>query len=334
MRVTLHPSQNSFECNAEETLLAAGLRANIILPHACKNGFCGACKCRVITGTVHTDSYSPSALSEEELQNGHTLLCRARADNDIELALGQPSPPRHIDPKIFPARVHSISKPATDIAVINLRIPRNEDFDFIPGQYIDIILPDNKYRSYSIASFDPVNRLIELHVRKIAGGLFSAQIHDSLKDGDMLRFRGPQGGFILEDSCRPVILAATGTGFAPIKAMLSALQLQTPSRTVHFYWGNRIKSDLYAGAELTNLAQRESWFRFTPILSRTDGRETWPGATGHIQEAVKHDYPNLSEFEAYACGSPNMITDLRTTLLSIGLAPEHFHADPFYAPSR
>lgn len=330
--ITLHPSCKQFECAEEETILDGALRADIWLPHACKDGSCGACKGKVVSGAISLDDHLPAALTEAEKAQGYTLFCRAHPVGDVEIESSELDELRHIEVKTLPARVESICRVSPDVAVLTLRLPKTEIFKFLPGQYIDILLPDGGKRSYSIASADAANNLIELHVRRVPCGVFSNRVHESLKEKDMLRFRGPLGTFFIRaNSAKPIIMVATGTGFAPIKSMLEQASKNENMPPVHFYWGCRSKADIYMLAAMQALAAQMPWLEFIPVLSRPLPEDNWQGRTGRVQSALLIDFNDFSGMDVYACGSPAMIEEVKSLMLAKGLAQKDFYADPFYS---
>src|SRR3546814_21026011 len=103
--------------------------------------------------------------------------------------------------------------------------------------------------------------MIELHVRHVAGGGFTSRVSDQLQVGERLRIEGPLGTFVpREDSERPMIFMAGGTGFAPVKAVLEHFIALGTRRSIQLYWGARSEADLY----LRTLA--EQWARELPNL--------------------------------------------------------------------
>ncbi|HET7669968.1 MAG TPA: FAD-binding oxidoreductase, partial [Burkholderiales bacterium] len=234
-----------------------------------------------------------------------------------------------VRPRIIPCRVERLEKPAPDVAVIGLRLPMNENFRFLAGQYIDMLLKDGKRRSYSLATKpDPGGvTALEIHVRATPGGLFTEHVFNKLKVRDLLRFEGPLGSFYLrEDSEKPIVMVASGTGFAPIKSIIE-LALEKgleKKRPMTLYWGCRVKQDLYM------LDQAQSWtrpgFKFIPVLSD----EQWSGRTGFVHRAVMEDFPDMTGVQVYACGAPVMVESARKDFsLNCRLPVEEFFADSF-----
>ncbi|MBY0378783.1 MAG: 2Fe-2S iron-sulfur cluster binding domain-containing protein, partial [Burkholderiales bacterium] len=240
-KVTIRPDNISFDAKDEESILATALQHNFNLPHGCKNGLCGACKCKVTSGNILLDEYNKIVLSDEEINQGYTLLCKAHPINDVELFI--PELLNGFPIKIIPAKVISVKK-INNIAIVKMKTPQNQKFGFYAGQYIDIIV-NGKNRSYSIANACYDNGEVEAHVKYHSGGVFSEFVWNRLKEGDILRFKGPLGNFKLRKSDNPVIFVCTGTGFAPVKSFLEEYAKEHTYREMYLYWGNREVKDFY-----------------------------------------------------------------------------------------
>ncbi|MDR1849206.1 MAG: CDP-6-deoxy-delta-3,4-glucoseen reductase [Zoogloeaceae bacterium] len=328
-QITLMPSGIAFAADANETLLEAALRQDILLPHGCKHGACGTCKGSVLSGAADPGKYLPHALSDTEREAGKILFCAAHAKSDLTLDCPQASMSARIHPKSLPVRIEHLEKVAEDIILLRLRLPASETFTFRAGQYLDFLLTENRRRSFSIANAPESGDFIELHIRRIRGGFFTTWLFETAKVKDILQIEGPYGSFFLhEASEKPAILMATGTGFAPIKSMVEWSLAQNHCRPLHFYWGSRHASGLYARALPERWAAEHSHLRFTPVLFKS--APDWEGRTGSIEEVVAADYPDLSTFEVYACGSPEMVETAQQTLLERCRLPESaFYADAF-----
>ena len=221
---------------------------------------------------------------------------------------------------------------AGDVAVIRLQLPANQNLQYRAGQYVEFILRDGARRSYSMANAPhTLPGQIELHIRHMPGGKFTDHVFGALKEKDILRMEGPFGSFFLrEDSDKPIVLLASGTGFAPIKAILEHLQFKAITRPAVLYWGCRSKADLYlhdwaveAAAQMPNLS-------YVPVLSAAKPEDGWTGRTGLVHQAVMHDHPNLMEWQVYACGAPIMVESAKHDfVLKCGLPDDEFYADAF-----
>ncbi|GHU39879.1 CDP-6-deoxy-delta-3,4-glucoseen reductase [Betaproteobacteria bacterium] len=328
-QITLQPSGATCTAEADETLLDAALRQGISIPYGCKTGACGACKASILSGEVDLGAYQPHALNEQEIAAGKALLCCAKAKSDVRVENRQASRASEIPVKLMPTRVEAMEKRAPDVITLNLRLPASETFTFRAGQYIDILLPDGQRRSYSLANAPEQTGALELHIRRVPNGHFTGQVFERMKVKDILRFEGPHGGFYLREACdKPVILLASGTGFAPVKSIVEHAILQNSRRPLHIYWGCRKEIDLYLTALPAAWAAEHAHIRYTPVLSEPDA--DWQGRTGFVHQAVLADYPDLSGHEVYACGAPPMIDAARKDFANIGKLPEEaFFSDAF-----
>ena len=328
-QITVQPSGATFTCEAGETLLEAALRQGLIVPYGCKDGACGACKGTIREGSVDLGRYQPGALSGDEIDAGKALLCTARATSDLVIENRQITRADAIQIKTLPARVEKLEKRAPDVIELHLRLPASEKFQFRAGQYIDFLLKDGKRRSYSLANAPEKEGVLELHIRLVPGGLFTEQVFGTMKVKDILRFEGPHGGFFLrEESTKPVILLASGTGFAPIKSIVEHALAQGSSRPLHIYWGCRKQADLYMNTLPEDWAGKYPHIQYTPVLSEPE--DGWTGRTGFVHQAVMADYPSLAGHQIYACGAPVMIDAARKDFITqCALPEEEFFSDAF-----
>lgn len=329
--VEVLPSQKQFECEADDTILSAALRANVILPYGCKDGACGSCKAELLEGQVDYGTYQARALSEEERVRGKVLTCCAKPLSAIKLKVRELSGLGDIPVKKMPCRLQSIEKPAADVAVLKLQLPANEVLQFNAGQYIEFMLRDGSRRSYSLANAPYQEGGIELHVRHMPGGLFTDHVFTTMKEREILRFEGPFGTFFLrDDSTKPVVLLASGTGFAPIKSLLEQAFFKNSTREFVLYWGARTKADLYRMELPLQWTQTHSNFRFVPVLSDATPECAWSGRTGFVHQAVMADFPDLSGHQVYACGAPIVVESAqRDFSQACGLPADEFFADSF-----
>jgi CDP-4-dehydro-6-deoxyglucose reductase len=322
MKVTLQPSGHSFEVLEGQNIVQAGLAAGYMLPYSCRAGVCRTCRGTLLEGKVDYGMVHETYLPESDKAKGLALLCQAKPLTDVVVEVREV---QGVRPRMIPCRVEKLDKPAPDVAVIGLRLPMNENFRFLAGQYIDFLLKDGKRRSYSLATRpDPAGvTALEIHVRHTPGGLFTDHVFGNLKVRELLRFEGPLGSFYLrEDSDRPIVMLASGTGFAPIRAMCEYAAEKKISRPITLYWGARLKRDLY----MLELARSWPHVKFVPVLSD----EKWDGRTGFVHCAVMEDFPDLSGVQVYACGAPIVVDSARRDFSAqCKLPPDEFYADSF-----
>jgi CDP-4-dehydro-6-deoxyglucose reductase len=304
------------------------------LPYGCKDGACGSCKCRVLQGRVIHGAHQLKALSVAEEENGYALTCCGAPQTDLVLEARTVFGAGEIPVRKLPTRVTSIDKPAPDVAIVRLQLPASDSLRYHAGQYIDFILRDGERRSYSMANAPHTQGdkpWIELHIRHLPGGLFSDQVFGSMKPKDILRIEGPFGTFFLrEESTKPIVLLASGTGFAPIKALIEHLQFKRIDRPAVLYWGCRRRVDLYQHEWALQAAADRPHLRYEPVLSEAQPSDDWSGRQGLVHEAVMADIGDLSGHQVYACGAPVMVDAARRDFTArCGLPEDEFYADAF-----
>jgi CDP-4-dehydro-6-deoxyglucose reductase len=305
-QVTVRPSGHTFEVDADETILAAALRQGVGLPYGCKNGACGSCKGSVTDGTFVQGEHADRALSRQEALEGKALFCCTNATSDLTIVCREVQGAGDIPVRKMPVRVTSMTRLATDVMALRLQLPATERMQFLAGQYVEFILRDGKRRSYSIASAPHEEGPLELHIRHMPGGVFTDYVfgarpdQTAMKERDILRFEGPLGSFFLrEDSDKPIILLASGTGFAPIKAIVEHAAFQKIDRPITLYWGGRRPADLYMRELCEQWAATMPHFTFVPVVSDALPEDGWTGRSGFVHLAVMADHADLSAHEVY-----------------------------------
>jgi CDP-4-dehydro-6-deoxyglucose reductase len=371
VRVRLFKSDISFSVARDQSVLDAGLGASLNLPHSCKGGNCGSCRARLLEGEIYYPNGPPLGLSDGEVADGLVLLCQARARSDLAIEIREISTPDQAVIKRLPARVERAVPLSHDVMGLYLRLPAAEDFHFDAGQYIDIMLPGGRRRSFSMASPPHDSRLLELHVRRVAGGEFSAPLFDGNAQTALLTIEGPLGHFvyrpatpraaapevaapgvapyaavpsIIAPGVAPMLLVGGGTGLAPLLSIMRHVAENGIERDMTLYWGVRSERDLYAHATLEELARRRAGLspagdkvalqarvRYVPVLSEPSPE--WRGARGFVHEAVMRDIHDLQRYDVYAAGPPAMIAAVRDEFGRRGVAANRLFFDSFdYAP--
>ncbi|MPS27242.1 2Fe-2S iron-sulfur cluster-binding protein [Pigmentiphaga sp.] len=322
-QVLIEETGACFGVDDGESVLAAALRADIPFPHECTFGNCGSCRFRLCQGEVAYDE-PPPALSDEEARAGYALGCQAhpRSDLRISIAAGAADFPPS---RVCEARIVEIG--AWNPDTTRLVLQADGDLPYVPGQHLGILLPDGRTRNFSMAA-PPSDGRIELQIRRIPGGAFTGQGLAALRPGDVLRIEAPLGTFCYHfRDYRPLLMAATGTGLAPVKAIVESLLDDGDTPPIHLYWGQRAESDLYLLDTIAGWASRLDDFTFVPVLSRPG--PDWTGRSGYVQHAIAADFDDLSEHACYLCGSPAMILDAKRTLLELGASAAHLYTDSF-----
>lgn len=325
---TLHTRQgHSFSAQDGESILDAAARHGVQLPYSCRTGRCSTCKCQLIEGDTLA-LQDELGLSPEEKKNGWILSCVRTARSDALLSVQDLGGIRLPESKTLPCRIDALTRVRDDVLLVRLRLPPHQDFQFLAGQYIEVIGPEGQRRSYSLAGAKVHDQRIELHIRCVPGGYLSRYWFEQAQTNDLLRLKGPMGTFFLRQGAgMDWLFLATGTGIAPVKAMLESMDQLTPAlqpRSVSVYWGGRTTDDLYWTPD-THAGSH----RFVPVLSRA--HSDWQGARGYVQDRACEDFPDLSNAMVYACGSNVMIHDAQEKMLSRGLPSTRFFSDAFVA---
>ncbi|PXW94173.1 CDP-4-dehydro-6-deoxyglucose reductase [Sphaerotilus hippei] len=330
--VTVQPAGRQFEVARDEAILAGAIRQGVGLPYGCKDGACGSCKCTLLEGRVIHGAHQASALSAEDEARGLVLTCCATPQTDVVLESRQVTAVGQFPVLKMPVRVMSLERKAADVVVLRLQLPATQSFQYHAGQYVEFILRDGARRSYSMASAPEVAAgVMELHLRHMPGGRFTDQVFGTMKEKDILRLEGPYGSFFLrEDSDAPVVLLASGTGLAPIKAIVEHMKAAGLQRCTRLYWGCRSRADLYLHDWVQAAAAELPWLEYIPVLSNAQAEDAWTGRAGLVHEAVMGDLPDLSGHQVYACGAPIMVSSARRDFVArCGLPAEAFFADSF-----
>ncbi|MBQ0958973.1 CDP-6-deoxy-delta-3,4-glucoseen reductase [Ideonella sp. 4Y11] len=333
-RITLTPSERHFDVARDEPILNAAIRSGIGLPYGCKDGACGSCKSRLLDGRVIHGAHAEKALSAAEEAQGLVLTCCATPQTDCVVEARSVTGAGEHPVVKLPGRVLAMERLAPDVMRLRVQLPANQAFGYHAGQYIEFILRDGSRRAYSMANA-PHNLgtppSIELHLRHLPGGLFTDQVFSTMKEKDIVRMEGPFGSFFLrEDSAAPIILLASGTGLAPIKALIERLQQQGITRPATLYWGCRSRRDLYLHDWADATAAQMPNLRYVPVLSEPGPEDGWRGRTGLVHQAVMADHPDLSGHQVYACGLPAMVDAAQRDFTGrCGLPAEQFFADSF-----
>ncbi|MBL0719359.1 CDP-6-deoxy-delta-3,4-glucoseen reductase [Piscinibacter sp. Jin2] len=331
--VTLQPSGRQFQVARDEPVLAAAIREGVGLPYGCRDGACGSCKSRLLEGRVIHGAHQLKALTVEEEEAGWMLSCCATPQCDLLVEARSVPGAGEFPVQKVPVRVRALEKPTADVAILHLQLPATSRFQYHPGQYVEFILRDGARRSYSMANAPAAEGAaadagLELHIRHMPGGKFTDHVFGAMKEKDILRMEGPFGSFYLREGSKPIVLLASGTGFAPIQAIVQHMRAKGIDRPAVLYWGGRRAADLYrddwareAAAALPNL-------HYVPVLSEAE--PGWTGRTGFVHEAVMADLPDLSGHEVYACGAPVMVSAAqRDFILQCRLPDDAFFADSF-----
>ena len=329
--VSIQPSNHQFTAKPDESILQGALNSGIGLPYGCRNGACGSCKGKLVSGTVDYGKHSVTALSDAEKAEGKALFCCARPLSDVVIEARVFDATKDFQVKILPSRVQTIERVAPDVVVVSLKLPANERLQFLAGQYIEFLLKEGKRRSYSMANAPHDDAFVQLHIRHMPGGHFTDHAFAKMKERDILRFEGPLGSFFLrEDSDKPMIMVASGTGFAPVKAVIEHSIHREFKRPITLYWGGRRPHDIYMMDLCKGWAAAHAHITFIPVVSDALPEDNWSGRSGFVHRAVMEDFADMSTHQVYACGAPVVVDSARKDFIGqCDLPEDEFYADSF-----
>jgi CDP-4-dehydro-6-deoxyglucose reductase len=329
-QVSIRNTGHSFQAEEGQTVLQAAAAAGLVIPYGCRDGACGSCKGKLIEGRLDYGRYSEKVLTHEERASGYALFCQAKPLGDVVIEAREVRKAGDIQIRILPARVQKIERPVEDVAILQLKLPASERLQFLPGQYLDILLKDGARRSFSMGN-TPDDEFVQLHIRHVPGGAFTDHVFHNMKERDILRFEAPLGNFYLrEESAKPIVLVASGTGFAPIKSIIESSLQRGLARPMTLYWGGRRPADLYMNELPLKWAGENAGFAYVPVISDALPEDKWTGRSGFVHRAVMEDYPDLSGYQVYACGVPVMVNAARADFVAkCGLPEEEFFCDSF-----
>jgi CDP-4-dehydro-6-deoxyglucose reductase, E3 len=321
-------SGKNFQSSDGVSILESAAKSQVNLPYSCKTGRCSSCKCKVISGETKV-LFSELGLTEADKSDGWILSCARAATTDVVLLVEDLGGVAIPAAKTIACRISSLEKLAPNVIKVVVRLPPGAILNFIPGQHLDVIGPGGVRRSYSLANAPKTDNTLEFHIRAVENGVMTYYWFSQAKVNDLLRLHGPKGTFFMRNLARrDLIFLATGTGIAPVKAMLEALPSlshnQSP-RSVSVLWGGRNERDLYF-----KLEELPGTFQYTPVLSRSTN---WKGARGYIQDVLLRYKSDFSNCSVYACGSDAMIQSAKDVLIANGLPSQYFYSDAFVCSS-
>lgn len=316
----------SFCCESNNTIFEGAKKVGIILEHSCLSARCRSCAVKIISGNT-IDKFDDLVLSNEDKLNHWTLSCNAFPLSDVVLDVEDLGEIQIFDKVILPAKIQSICMLNENVLKLIIRFPPNTNFGFNSGQYVNIIRGEIK-RSYSISNSYQLDGMLTFFIKKYKNGLMSNYLFEIAKVNDLLRVEGPLGSFFLRESDKEnIIFLATGTGIAPIKAILESLsksENKFMNKNLWLFVGARSENDLiWNPSDLTFIIN----LIYIPVLSRAS--KEWKGEKGYVQDIVLEHKISLEKSQVYACGSNVMIESAKKILIGNGLNRTHFFSDAF-----
>jgi len=326
--VNLANEDVSFFCEEDQTILEAALKNDILISYGCRNGQCGSCKGELISGQIDYPEGQPDAIAQDEIDHGIAVFCKAVPKSNVHIKVNVLEPEPDITVKTLPAKVKQIDYLSDDVIRLMLKLPAVEPFIFKAGQWVYFVLKDGRKRAFSIANSPNDKNEIELQIRHAIGGVFTDFVFNQLKVNALLRIEGPHGTFFYQQTKRPVLLVAGGTGFAPLKGIFEEISRAGFTQPIHLFWGSRAKKDLYQESMVEQWV-KDHGIKYTPVLSDAKPDDNWQGETGFVHQAVIKAYPDLTAYAVYMAGPPQMIESCRDSFIAAGLDSQELHYDSF-----
>jgi NAD(P)H-flavin reductase/ferredoxin len=311
-KVTLNNEPHLANCG--DLLLDWALMNGIDLPHDCRSGICGACRVRLVEGTV---------FGGHERGDDMIHACQARIISDLEIVT-EAVP----EPVCLSAQVAGIVRLAPDIVGIDVALP--QPLRYLPGQYCTVQFRGFPARSYSPTyplEGRPDDRLLHFHIRRFPDGIVSSALGSNIRIGHRVKVTAPFGGaFLRPDHAGSIVLVASGTGFAPMWSIAVAAIMQRPQRELIFVVAVRQLQSLYMHAALCRLALFPN-VTIIPVVSEPQS------VSCAIRSGRPTDYlPNLLPSDvAYTAGAPAMTENVARIARAAGAK---CYTDPFVSNAK
>jgi benzoate/toluate 1,2-dioxygenase reductase subunit len=313
------------ESRPGETVADASYRVGINIPLDCRDGACGTCKCRVQSGDYDSGEYIEDALTEAEAAEGLALACQMRPKANLVVDIFASSEVCKTKGQTFQARLHSVER--LSATTIGFSLEGAGPLSFLPGQYVNVLVPGtSERRSYSFSS-PPGTELQSFLVRDIQPGLMSTFLREKAAPGMPIEFIGPSGSFYLREIRRPLLFLAGGTGLAPFLSMLGKIaETGTGGHPLRMVYGVTNDVDLVGIKQLQAFAAYIPDFTFTTCVA-TEG-SAHP-RKGYVMAQIEPDDLNGGEVDVYLCGPPPMVDAVRAWLSAQGVNPANFYYEKF-----
>lgn len=321
------------DCRSFETVVQSAARHGLRLLTDCREGGCGTCKAAIQTGQYSLDDYSQDALPDAEHAAGRILTCRLRPESPCVIEFDYPlsAVRRGAAPAVRPATIVDTARLAEDVIEVTLDARDGKPFDFLPGQYANLRIPDTDVvRSYSFVS-EPRRSQATFLVRLLRDGAMSQWLQRQFGPGAAILVTGPYGRFFLRDPRRPLLFVAGGTGLGPMISMLDSLKndgTAPPSVTLAF--GVNSTASLFYRDRLEMLLDGFPNGRLILAIIAPD--PGWEGTIGTAVDALEGIEVDPAA-HAYLCGPPRMVERAQAALEQRGLDNRAMFAELFLPTS-
>lgn len=308
----------SVSLEAGESVLDALLRHGAAPAYSCRAGACQSCLMRCQSGAL--PARAQAGLRDALRAQGYFLSCVCLPEEDLSIVAAD-------DPGLLcEAEVLAVDRLSP--SVVRLRLRPRGPFLYQAGQFVSLLRGDGLARSYSLASL-PSEEFIELHVRELPGGQMSGWIARQLSPGEVVRLRGPAGECVYTpgDPGRPLLLAGTGTGLAPLYGIVRDALSHGHHGPISLLHGAASAEGLYLVDALCALADAHPNLTYTRCLLQGE-----PGdgiAIGALPALVQRLFPHPNALRSYLCGDPALVNQLKRGLFLAGAPLREIFSDPF-----
>lgn len=211
--------------------------------------------------------------------------------------------------------------------VYHIELTTGQAFAFEAGQYLQVVMGEKDKRPFSIAS-SPDQKHLELHIGATVENSYAMQVIDVCKEKGQLEVEVGLGEAQLRNqSERPILLLAGGTGFSYVQSIARHLAQTKPNHQVVLYWGGKNRQSMYANQAMEQWQQDHEGFSYVPVIEHSD--ENWQGKTGYVHLAAMNDINNLQDYDIYVAGHFDMVKIVRDDFVAKGALREHMYADAF-----
>lgn len=302
-----------------ESVLDCLLRHGVEAPYSCRNGICQTCLMRATKGNPTLSSQK--GLKQAQVSQNFFLACACIPQKEIEIVFP--------DTQIIRFETSVIDKTFLSDSVLRVRLKKPENFNYFAGQFLTIFKTKNIGRSYSLASVPKVENYLEFHIHIIPGGQVSQWLANDISVGDLITISEALGNCIYIGAAKthPLLLIGTGTGIAPLIAIVRQAVISGHQKPIKIYHGSRTNSGLYLDEELKTLDARHDNVSYFPCVSREPPER---GARqGRASELAIEDVSDFKDYSVYLCGNPDMVNGSKRKIFLAGAALQNIYADPF-----
>ena len=308
-----------YECEPGESVLDCLIRHGVSVNYSCKAGICQSCMMVATEGEPTPGSQK--GIRESLKAQDYFLICSCMPETDMSVSV-----PDSVN-TAFDATVLLLEKLSED--VIRLRLSCPDNYDYLPGQFLNLSNPKGISRSYSLASVPGLDDFLELQIRVVPDGRVSGWVANDLQAGDVVTISQPAGecSYMSGRHQQPLLLVGTGTGLSPLVGIARDALRQGHEGPIHLYHGSSTAEGLYLVDELVAMDEANENFHYQPCVSRGEVAEGI--RSGRAADLALQDLENLSGWRVFLCGREDMVKALQKKAFLAGASMADIFADPF-----